>query len=386
MRGAPGSSATASGDSASSSPRKPLYSDGFRGLDEATSARSGILPGHFRTVMKMTSDSNEAQIARARDQLEEAKTASINLAAEIQKMENEIQTASSIGDRDVANLERQAQDAQLRDEFDEMRHFQEEAARRRARLAEQINELEARLGELKGLRIGTDATVAAQESTLAALKARAEEEAEQGAVSEQQVRRAAELEKRLEQLEQERGDLVARIEQYAPVVEAHREAAAGSGSEELSKAYADQADDYRKEWKLWLKRLCIAVVVALIAGVIVIVLAHPSDDASNGTIASRIAIEILVLGLLVYAVRVSAHQFRVHRHLETACRSKASALKTFNRLVAGPGEAEVRTAVAVALAQAVFDSNSTGFIDSSQDGVTIVERFGAPVVQRLSGN
>ena len=79
--------------------------------------------------------------------------------------------------------------------------------------------------------------------------------------------------------------------------------------------------------------------------------------------SSRIAIEILVLGLLVYAVRVTAHQFRVHRHLETVCRNKASALRTFNRLVAGPGEAEVRTAVAVALAQAVFDSNSTGFIE-----------------------
>jgi hypothetical protein len=120
--------------------------------------------------------------------------------------------------------------------------------------------------------------------------------------------------------------------------------------------------------------------------VAVILLVHPSEDASNGTIASRVAIEILVLGLLIYAVRVTAHQFRVHRHLETVCRNKASALRTFNRLVAGPGEAEVRTAVAMALAQAVFDSNSTGFIDSSEDGVTIVERFAGPVVQRLSNN
>jgi hypothetical protein len=176
---------------------------------------------------------------------------------------------------------------------------------------------------------------------------------------------------------------VHRIEEYAPVVEAQREVASASGSAELSEAYASQANAYREEWQRWLKWLGASFALALVGGVIVVLVSHPADDASPGTIASRIAIEILVLGLLVYAVRVTAHQFRVHRHLETMCRSKASALSTFNRLVAGPGEAEVRTAVAVALAQAVFDSNSTGFIDSSQDGVTIVERLATPVAQRL---
>ena len=328
----------------------------------------------------------DEQLAQARSELEDARAALISLDAQVQKMENEHQTALTIGEREVSNLERQAQDAQSLGENYEAREYQEQAADQRAQLAKKINDLEAELGTLRGQRIELVAAQTARESQLAALKERADEEAARASISEEQVKRAAELEKRLERLEQERGDLVARIEEYAPLVEAQREATAGSGSVELSEAYAEQADDYRSEWQRWLKWLCGAVVVALVAGVVVVLLAHPADDASTGTIASRIAIEILVLGLLVYAVRVTAHQFRVHRHLETMCRSKASALRTFNRLVAGPGEAEVRTAVAVALAQAVFDSGSTGFIDSSQDGVTIVERLATPVAQRLSSS
>lgn len=323
-------------------------------------------------------------ISEVQEALDESNAAVLAAETQIKKKENEIQTAQAIADRDISNLERQAEDAEGFDEYTEAHNFQRAAAERRVKLANEVNGLESELGGLRGEQIEAAAIQAAREARLESLKEQSQEQASRQSVSEEQVRRAAELEERLERLEQERGDLVARIEQYAPLVEAQREATSGSGSAELSRAYAEQADNYRDEWQRWLKWLGVAVGVALVAGVGVILLTHPADNASPGTIASRIAIEVLVLGLLVYGVRVTAHQFRVHRHLETVCRSKASALRTFNRLVAGPGEAEVRTAVAVALAQAVFDSNSTGFIDSSQDGVTIVERVVGPIAQRLS--
>lgn len=325
-----------------------------------------------------------SELAETREALDAARKALVATDTRIQQKENDLQTASAIGEREIANLEQQSKDAEGLERWEEVRQLQAEAAERRNQHADQINGLESELGQLRSERIELEATRAEHEARLGMLKEVADEYRQREAVSDDQLQRANELEQKLTQLEAERNELARRIEEYAPVVEAQREVASASGSAELSEAYAEQADDYRDEWQRWLKRLCIAVVVALVAGVVVILLAHPSDNASKGTVASRIAIEILVLGLLVYAVRVTAHQFRVHRHLEAVCRSKASALQTFSRLVAGPGEAEVRTAVAVALAQAVFDSSSTGFIDSSEDGVTIVERLTAPVAQRLS--
>jgi hypothetical protein len=325
-----------------------------------------------------------AELAETREALDVARKAQAAVDTRIQQIENEIQTASAIAEREITNLEQQVKDAEGLERWNEVRDLQTEAAERRNKHAEQINKFESELGQLRNERIGLDATRNEHATRLETLKEVADEYRHGDAISAEQLQRANELEEKLTRLESERNELAHRIEEYAPVVEAQREVASASGSADLSKAYAEQASDYRAEWQRWLKRLCVAVVVALVAGVIVILLAHPSDNASNGIVASRIAIEILVLGLLVYAVRVTAHQFRVHRHLEAVCRGKASALQTFSRLVAGPGEAEVRTAVAVALAQAVFDSSSTGFIDSSEDGVTIVERLAAPVAQRLS--
>ena len=319
----------------------------------------------------------------AREALDNARAAVIAVDVEIQKKENEVKTVSTIGERDISNLERQAKDASTYNAQRE-RQFLDAAAKRRSELADRINQLEAQLGVLRNKRIEAGATQTAQEARLSDLQDQVRERAERESISETQIERAAELEQRLHRIESERADLVEQIERYAPIVEAQREAATASGSAELSEAYATQADVYRNEWRRWLVCLGVAVAVAMVGGVVVISLTHPSGDASNGEIASRLAVEILVLGLLVYAVRTTAHQFRVHRHLETVARGKAAALMTFNRLVAGPGEAEVRTAVAVTLAQAVFDSGSTGFIDSSQDGVTLIERIAAPVSQRLA--
>jgi len=326
----------------------------------------------------------EEAIGEAQEALDNARARVIAVDAEIQKKENEIRTAEAIAERNVANLEREARDAENAGRPHDMEQALARAAERRGELANRVNQLEAQLGAQKNQRIEVGATQTAQEARLADLKERAAEQGKRESVSEGQIKRAADLEERLDRLESERSELVHRIEEYAPLVEAQREVATASGSSELSQAYTEQASDYREEWQRWLKWLGVSVAVALIVGVLVIVVAHPSDDASSGAIATRIAVEVLVLGLLIYAVRVTAHQFRVHRHMEAVCRSKASALLTFHRLVAGPGEAEVRSAVAVALAQAVFSSDSTGFIDSSQDGVTIVERIAGPVAQRLS--
>jgi chromosome segregation ATPase len=266
-----------------------------------------------------------AELAESREALDVARKAQAAVDTRIQQIENEIQTASAIAEREITNLEQQVKDAEGLERWNEVRALQAQAAERRNKHAQQINKLESELGRLRNERIELEAARAEHAARLETLKEVADEYRQGDAVSDEQLQRANELEQKLTRLEAERNELAHRIEEYAPVVEAQREVASASGTAELSKAYAEQADDYRAEWQRWLKWLCVAASVALVAGVVVILLAHPSDDASNGTVASRIAIEILVLGLLVYAVRVTAHQFRVHRHLEAVCRGKASA-------------------------------------------------------------
>jgi hypothetical protein len=131
-------------------------------------------------------------------------------------------------------------------------------------------------------------------------------------------------------------------------------------------------------------KLAVALIVAAVAGYLIIDANRPPDDATTARIVSAITLDLLIVGLLIYVVRVASHQFSVHRHLASVARNKASALSTFNRIVSAGTEAETRTALAAVLAQAVFMSDETGFIDASGGQVTLIERLAAPVTQRAT--
>jgi hypothetical protein len=50
-------------------------------------------------------------------------------------------------------------------------------------------------------------------------------------------------------------------------------------------------------------------------------------------------------------------------------------MATFSRMVATGTEPSTRDAIAIALAQAVFTLGDTGFIDTGNDHVTLIERM-----------
>lgn len=199
-----------------------------------------------------------------------------------------------------------------------------------------------------------------------------------------QLEEAKELRARLAALEADRVRLAEEIEESRPAVEAYRQVASSSGAEDLAAAYEAEADRHAEQWRFWLKWLLGAVAATLGLGVGTILVGRPGDDATTQELVSSLALDALVLGILLYLVRLTASQFRVHRHLEAVGRSKAAALNTFRRIVVGPSDADARAAVAVALAQAVFAPDATGFVDPSQDQVTFVERVVGPVLQRGS--
>jgi hypothetical protein len=186
-------------------------------------------------------------------------------------------------------------------------------------------------------------------------------------------------------LQEQASNLEAEIGRIAPLAEASRETVLESGAAQLEAAYEDEAVRHERAWRQWLVALAIILVVAGGAGLWFVSELEPETDATNAQIATAIARDVLFVGLLLFAVRIASLQFRVHRHLGAVARNKAAALGTFNRIVAGQTEPEVRAAVAAALAQAVFSSEHTGFIGTGEDSVTLIERVAGPFVHRAGG-
>jgi hypothetical protein len=203
-------------------------------------------------------------------------------------------------------------------------------------------------------------------------------QAEGGDVDEQLEVIAVELE-RLESSRQAalNRELEEQLQALAPVVDAQREAVGASGVADLSKEYLEQAGKHTTAWKRWGTGLIVAMSATVGSGLFL----FSHDKVPTGTITGPTVVDLVrnlfVIGLLLYAVRITSLQFRVHRHLEAVARNKAAALATFNRIVVVASEKEIRNSLAVVLAQAVFSSDETGFVDATQDHVTLIERLAA---------
>jgi hypothetical protein len=204
-------------------------------------------------------------------------------------------------------------------------------------------------------------------------------------VSESLGRRASteEMEQKVGDLEQRAQVLTTEIERLAPLVESQRQAVGESGAEDLAVFFENQANDHAEACKWpWGVALACSVLGAVGFGILTLWLAHPPNGASNARIVTGFGIGLLVVGLLVYVVRFTSLQFRAHRHMEAVARNKAAALRTFTRISSGVADAETRSAIAITLAQAVFDSTETVFADSSGDQVTVIDRA-LPFFSRL---
>jgi hypothetical protein len=188
----------------------------------------------------------------------------------------------------------------------------------------------------------------------------------------------ADLESRSARIESE-------LESRSELVEAARAGTGSAGAQDLAVAYEDQAQDHGRQWKIWGAALGLALFAALVGGYLVLKRSSPPDDATTAQLLSHLAVDLLVIGLLIYGVRVTSLQFSVHRHLAAVASNKAAALKTFARILSSGSSAETRDRLAEVLAHHVFTSDTTGFLDASSDQVTLPERVIAPIAQRING-
>jgi hypothetical protein len=297
-------------------------------------------------------------------------------------------------------------DEEVRSELEELparrARVEEEASRRASELQGQLSgfEVEAAQASAESNRAGRQLQ---EESTRVANRLNAQqreldrlreslntaivEEKAAGTSSEAEqmaAQRAREMEGQLAAISDDRDRLVRQLEELAPLVDAQREATSGHGAEDLAKYYVDSADQHRTSWRRWLTLLIVALALSGGLGLLTVQAVAPGEDPELREVFHSIAVALLVIGLLLYLVRITSLQFRVHRNLEAIDRSKAAALRTYNRIVSG-ATPEVRGTLVATLAEAVFRTSDTGFVGDPSDHVTLVERVVGSVSQRATG-
>jgi hypothetical protein len=187
------------------------------------------------------------------------------------------------------------------------------------------------------------------------------------------------------QMKAQQEEIATELEARNELVEAARADTGSSGAEDLSDAYSEQTSHHERQWKLWGVGLAASVLAALGFGYLLLKTNTPSEKATAAQLVAHLALDLLVIGLLIYGVRVSSRQFSVHRHLAAVASNKAAALKTFARIVNSGSSAETRDKLAEVLSHYVFVSDNTGFLDATGDQVTIPERLLDSVAQRFNG-
>ncbi|MGC1166110.1 MAG: hypothetical protein WA862_08375 [Solirubrobacterales bacterium] len=195
----------------------------------------------------------------------------------------------------------------------------------------------------------------------------------------------ADMHDAFESLRQEAADLRRELEARRDLVGEFRDAARESAGQELAGVFLARAKDCRGAASGWLKALVVASLVSIAGAIVTFDAVRPEKGANDPHDLAALGLGLFILGILAFGVRICAQNYRVNRHLEAIARSKAAAISTFQRLVSSVEDADVKSAVTLTLAQAVFTPEETGLVDGSGDHVTLVERAVLPTVARTTG-
>ena len=168
------------------------------------------------------------------------------------------------------------------------------------------------------------------------------------------------------------------LESSHEAVSQARAAAGTSASEEQAEVFKNRTEEYEDRATKWLVALILSVPLSAGLALITFLELGPESGSKDVHDFAGLGFGLFVLGLLAFAIRVCAQNFRVNRHLAAVARSKEASISTFQRMVASVEDAELRSAVALTLVQSIFAVEETGLIDGSGDHVTLVERAVLP--------
>ena len=205
-----------------------------------------------------------------------------------------------------------------------------------------------------------------------AVKAPARRAAENVARLGDEVEDAVALKGEIASVKREKDVILRDLESHRDLISGLRTVSGESASSELSEVFLERADSLKMAARNWLVALICSGVVAIVGSIAIFLILRPHHAAEASDIG-HLTLSVFILGLLVYAVRVCGQQYRANRHSEAVARSKAAALSTFSRFSSAVEEESIRSTLALTLAQAVFATEETGFIDSSGDRVTLID-------------
>jgi hypothetical protein len=191
----------------------------------------------------------------------------------------------------------------------------------------------------------------------------------------------AEAADRLHALERQAKKLESELAARSDLISAMRQASGESAGEDLGGVLQGRATELGEAAQKWFLALIGTSVGALVGAILTFLILKPGEKTESAADLGELGLGLFIVGLLVFSVRVCAQNYRVNRHLQAIAKSKAAALGTFTRLTAAIEDQEIRSAVTLALAQAIFATEETGLVDSSGDHVTLVERAMAPLVR-----
>lgn len=183
--------------------------------------------------------------------------------------------------------------------------------------------------------------------------------------------RTAELDNEVERLRRE-------LESSHEAVSQARAAAGTSASEEQAEVFKNRTKEYEDRATKWLVALVVSIPLSAGVALITFLALRPDSGSKDVHDFAGLGFGLFVLGLLAFAIRVCAQNFRVNRHLAAVARSKEASISTFQRMVASVEDAELRSAVTLTLVQSIFAVEETGLVDGSGDHVTLVERAVLP--------
>jgi hypothetical protein len=177
----------------------------------------------------------------------------------------------------------------------------------------------------------------------------------------------------LDELRKRENEQRKELESRADLVSGRRVEAGASVGSTLAGEFSSKSAEHKELAEKWLKALVGMSAFAAIAAIVTFIILHNTGDDKSPDFA-ELGLGLFILGLLPFGVRVCAQNYRVNRHLEASAWGKATVLSTFQRLFSSVEEGDVRSTIALALAQEVFRAEDTGLVDGSGDQVTLVER------------
>lgn len=167
-------------------------------------------------------------------------------------------------------------------------------------------------------------------------------------------------------VDETKGNIEQKGKEIDEIIIKAREASASAGAAVFTQDFKKEASNLNDTAKTWLKVTGVLGFVTLIGAALLWHFTEAGLD--QGQLWQKITTKIVVLGILVTATVWCGRIYRALMHQSAMYQHRALSIQTLQAFSAAAKDMQIKDAVVLEAAKAVFSSASTGYIDSSKDG------------------